>query len=301
MQHAIEKLAKNDATVLISGETGSGKELAARSIHKRSARRHRPFIPINCGSIPTELFESELFGHEKGSFTSAFDSKPGKFELAHGGTLFLDEIGTLPLNMQAKLLRALQEKEIDRIGGINPVVVDVRIVAATNVDLKKEAEKGNFRNDLYHRLNVVPLRVPPLRERLDDIEQLVSSFLGEYGSRYDNHFRTIEDAALHSLKKYSWPGNIRELRHLMERIVALEEGPVLKQAHLPLELFSAGRGEYKGDSLNMIIENITKDIICDALSVHKGNHAKAARHLGLKRTTLVSKIKQLDLRPVYSA
>ncbi len=299
LYETIQKLSRNDATVLIQGETGSGKEIAAQALHRSSVRRNKPFIAVNCGSIPSELFESELFGHERGAFTSALDTKPGKFELANGGTLFLDEIGTLPKHLQVKLLRVLQERCIERIGGTDTIPVNVRIIAATNAELKKEVHKGSFREDLYHRLNVVPLQVPALRDRREDIPLLLTNFFMEYGTRYDNRFSGIELKAVEKLKNYDWPGNVRELRHLVERIVALEEGPICKLTHLPAELCTPGKGTYKGSSFNEIIRNIERDMLHSALSEHEGNFARAARYLGLKRTTLISKVKQYDLLPAY--
>ncbi len=297
LKEIILKVAKNNATVLITGPTGSGKEVAARAIHENSARGKAPFIAVNCGSIPAELFESELFGHERGSFTSAFESKPGKFELAHGGTLFLDEVGTLPSQLQAKLLRVLQEKEIERVGGIKSTPVDVRIISATNVDLKHEVQRGSFREDLYHRLHVIPLYVPGLKERIEDIEPFLYAFLQEYGEKYGNIFKAIEPKALATLKGYYWPGNIRELRHICERIVALYKGPVLCRDHLPVEVHLTRRSPYKQGSFQEVIVAYAKELISEALYNTGGNHTKAAQFLGMKRTTLISKLKQYKFQP----
>ncbi|MDR1997622.1 MAG: sigma-54 dependent transcriptional regulator [Candidatus Margulisbacteria bacterium] len=231
-----QKIAKTTATVLITGETGTGKELAARAIHSLSPRAYKPFITVNCGGIPGELLETELFGHEKGSFTSAEERKYGKFELAQGGTIFLDEIGNMPLLMQAKMLRVLQEKEIERVGGVKPIPIDVRFISATNEDLEECIRQKNFRRDLYHRLKVIPVELPPLRQRKGDVPLLAEHFLARYNSLYNGNFQKISPAALRCLEAYSWPGNIRELEHLFQRIITLEEGPVIQPEHLPAEL-----------------------------------------------------------------
>ena len=217
----IEKVAPTNARVLITGENGTGKELVARQLHELSPRNHGPFIEVNCAAIPAELIESQLFGHEKGSFTSAIKQKKGDFELADGGTLFLDEIGDMSLSAQAKVLRALQENKIVRVGGEKEIPVNVRILAATNKNLKSEIEKGNFREDLYHRLSVIVINVPPLRERKDDIPLLVSNFLEIIAQDMGKPVLTFEPEALEALKKYQWTGNIRELRNIVERLVIL--------------------------------------------------------------------------------
>ncbi|MBU0581331.1 MAG: sigma-54 dependent transcriptional regulator [Candidatus Margulisbacteria bacterium] len=296
----IDKLAKNEATVIITGPTGSGKELVAQAIHQQSKRRCKPFVALNCGGIPNDLFESELFGYEKGAFTSAWDSKPGKFELAQGGTIFLDEIGNLPLSLQAKLLRVLQEKEIERLGGIGTKTINVRIIAATNVDLKKEIQNGNFREDLYHRLNVVPINLPALHIRKEDLELLIPFFIKKFSKEYRNSFKYIECRALEALKKHTWPGNIRELKHLLERIVALEAGPILKYEYLPIEFHALLQSKSQKEStLTNMIENFTMRLITDALKSYDGNRSKAAQFLGIKRSTLLYKMKQYDLENAY--
>ena len=231
----LKKVAKAPVPVLITGETGTGKELAARAIHSLSPRAGRTFIAVNCGGIPNELLESELFGHEKGSFTSADQRKYGKFELAQGGTIFLDEIGNMPLLMQAKMLRVLQENEIERVGGAKSIPVDVRFISATNEDLEKCIQNKSFREDLYHRLKVVPLEMPPLRKRKGDIALLAKHFLAKYNSLYNGNFKKINPAALKLMESYSWPGNIRELEHLIQRIITLEEGTEVLPEHLPAE------------------------------------------------------------------
>jgi transcriptional regulator with GAF, ATPase, and Fis domain len=232
----IQKVAKGDASVLITGETGTGKELVARSIHQNSPRKNKPFITINCGGIPAELLDSELFGHEQGAFTSALTSRQGKFEIANGGTIFLDEIGNMPYAMQAKMLRVLQEKEIERVGSNKKMKIDVRVLSATNADLKKDIKDGKFREDLFHRLCVIPLPLPALRERKEDIELLAHQFLEKMRKRTPHQFTQINREAMDALKNYSWPGNIRELEHLIERVVSIEEGQVITKAHLPLEM-----------------------------------------------------------------
>jgi len=222
----IEKVAPTDARVLITGPNGSGKELVARQLHEKSARRGGQFIEVNCAAIPSELIESELFGHEKGAFTSAIKQRLGKFELAEGGTLFLDEIGDMSLSAQAKVLRALQENKITRVGGDKDIPVNVRVLAATNKDLKKEIAEGRFREDLYHRLSVIIIKVPSLNERIDDIALLVDKFLNDIANEYGSRKKEIKPEALEMLQKHNWTGNIRELRNVVERLVIMSEGPI---------------------------------------------------------------------------
>ncbi|GBR74458.1 DNA-binding transcriptional response regulator AtoC [Candidatus Termititenax aidoneus] len=231
----IQKIAKTTASVLITGETGTGKELAAHAIHAMGPRTAKPFIAVNCGGIPNELLETELFGHERGSFTSAEERKYGKFELAQGGTIFLDEIGNMPLLMQAKMLRVLQEKELERVGGVKPIPLNARFISATNEDLKICIQEKKFREDLYHRLKVVPLEIPPLRERHGDIVLLAKHFLTRYNKLYHGNFTKISPAALEVLEKYPWPGNVRELEHIIQRVITLEEGDTVLPEHLPEE------------------------------------------------------------------
>ena len=232
----IAQVAQTHATVLITAESGTGKELVARAIHRQSPRRGQPFVAVNLAAIPDTLLESELFGHEKGAFTGAHSKKPGKFELAHGGTLFLDEVGSLRVDLQAKLLRALQEREVERLGGTRTIPVDVRVIAATNIDLREATRARTFREDLFYRLNVVPLSVPPLRERKDDIPELVKHFLKKYSREFKKGVRAISPSALPALLAYHWPGNVRELENIIERSVALATRPVLQMEDLPLEL-----------------------------------------------------------------
>jgi nitrogen regulation protein NR(I) len=232
----IEKVADTPSTVLITGESGTGKELIARALHEYSSRHSGPFIKINCAAIPKTLMESELFGYEKGAFTGAVGSKPGRFELAHGGTLFLDEIGEIPVEMQVKLLRVLQESEFERVGGIKTLKVDVRLVAATNRDLHAEVGEGAFREDLYYRLNVVPIHLPPLRERRQDIPLLVDHFIAKFNERLKKQIAGIDPDAVERLVSYHWPGNIRELENVIERTMLFGEGPTIRALDLPGEL-----------------------------------------------------------------
>ncbi|MDR2431630.1 MAG: sigma-54 dependent transcriptional regulator [Candidatus Margulisbacteria bacterium] len=232
---SLKKIARTTAAVLITGETGTGKELVARAIHGLSPRAGKAFLAVNCGGIPGELLETELFGHEKGSFTSADNRKYGKFELAQGGTIFLDEIGNMPLMMQAKMLRVLQENEIERVGGLKPMPIDVRFISATNEDLNACIQRKIFRADLYHRIRVIPVALPPLRERKGDLPLLAGHFLSRYNSLYHGSFQSFSPAVLKTLENYSWPGNVRELEHLIQRIVTLEDGPVVRPEHLPEE------------------------------------------------------------------
>jgi DNA-binding NtrC family response regulator len=237
---AVEKVADTPSTVLITGESGTGKELIARALHENSSRHTGPFIKINCAAIPKTLMESELFGYDKGAFTGAVGAKPGRFELAHGGTLFLDEIGEIPIDMQVKLLRVLQESEFERVGGIKTIKVDVRLVAATNRDLAQEVATGGFREDLYYRLNVVPLHLPPLRERREDIPFLANHFIAKFNDRLKKQDTGITSEAVQRLVVYHWPGNIRELENVMERTILFSEGPEIRLENLPPELLHLG-------------------------------------------------------------
>jgi DNA-binding NtrC family response regulator len=232
----IAQVAPTHVTVLITAESGTGKELVARAIHRQSLRRDQPFVAVNLAAIPDTLLESELFGHEKGAFTGAHARKAGKFELAHGGTLFLDEVGSLRIDLQAKLLRALQEREVERLGGVRTIPVDVRIIAATNVELKQAVRARTFREDLFYRLNVVPLGVPPLRDRKEDIALLVDHFVEKYAREFKKDVRSVSQGALPALEAYDWPGNVRELENVIERSVALATRPVILLEDLPLDL-----------------------------------------------------------------
>jgi DNA-binding NtrC family response regulator len=289
----VEVVAPTDSTVLILGETGTGKELIARAVHHTSPRRNRPFVKLNCAAIPSGLLESELFGHEKGAFTGAVARKVGRFELAHGGTLFLDEVGDIPLELQPKLLRVLQEQEFERLGSNRTQRVDVRLVAATNRDLSQMVEEKQFRGDLYFRLNVFPLEVPPLRERAEDISLLVRHFVDEYARRMGKRIETIPDEVMEALCHYPWPGNIRELQNFIERAVILSSGTELRPSLAELE-----RKVERAGAAASTLEEAERQHILKALEETKGvigGPRGAAVRLGLKRTTLLSKIERLGI------
>jgi len=295
----IKVCAETDAkTVLIFGESGTGKELVARAIHYHSARSAMPFIEINCAAIPENLLESELFGHEKGAFTGATQRRIGKFERAHGGTLFLDEIGTLNLAAQAKILRALQEKELERVGGDNTIKVDVRIITATNKSLEKALEKGSFREDLYYRLNIFPIYLPPLRERKTDILLLADYFLEKYRKKYKKDVKRISTPAVDMLMRYHWPGNVRELENCMERAVLLCNNQVARSYNLPPSLQTAESSEtVPSGSLFSALATFEKDFIIDALKNTRGNIAKAARALDTSERILGLRVKKYGIQP----
>ena len=286
----VETVAPTGSTVLIRGETGTGKELIARALHDLSPRRERTFVKLNCAAIPTGLLESELFGHEKGAFTGAITQKVGRFELAHQGTLFLDEVGDIPPELQPKLLRALQEQEFERLGSTRTVRVDVRLVAATNRDLAQMVADGQFRSDLYYRLNVFPVVLPPLRERRDDIPMLARHFTQRFARRMGRRIETIPTAVMDALVRYPWPGNIREMQNVIERAVILSPGPELK---IPLSEF---KQQTKAASANLssslsTLEEAEREHILRALGETHwilGGPAGAALKLGMKRTTLQS-------------
>src|SRR5579884_446008 len=289
-------VASTDATVLVGGETGTGKELVARAIHMHSDRRRRPFVKVNCASIPADLLESELFGHEKGAFTGAIAQRIGRFEAAHGGTLFLDEIGELPLHLQSKLLRAVQEQEFERVGGSRTINVDVRIVAATNRDLRAMVNENKFRADLYYRLAVFPLSVPPLRARREDIPSLTRYFVRKHAKRMGRNIETIPTYALEALMSYDWPGNIRELQNVIERSVVLSNGPELHLALPELDARPAARATYgRPGDVSGVPERAR---ILQALKETNGmvgGENGAAAPLGLKRTTLQSRMRKFNI------
>jgi two-component system response regulator AtoC len=289
----IAQVAPTPVTVLITGESGTGKELVARAIHRKSARHGQPFVAVNLAAIPETLIESELFGHEKGAFTGAHSRKPGKFELAHGGTLFLDEVASLRLDLQPKLLRALQQREIERLGGQRPVAVDVRVIAATNVDLRQATQARAFREDLFYRLNVVPLVVPPLRERKDDLPALAEHFARKYAREFKKDVRGISRGALIALQRYDWPGNVRELENIMERSVALATRAVIGLEDLPLEVAmreAAGTEESGPLSLREARERFEQAYVVRALEREGWNQSRAARALGVHRNTLIARL-----------
>ncbi len=299
----MRRIVKTDSTVLITGESGTGKELVARAIHYNGNRKDRPFKAVNCGAIPEALLESELFGHVKGAFTGAISDKPGKFEAANHGTIFLDEIGTMPLHLQTKLLRVLQEQEVERVGSNTPVKLHVRVISATNADLEVKVKQGEFREDLFYRLNVIPLHLPPLRERQQDIMPLVGYFLGKYCRLMGRPMMTVNKQALEAMERYSWPGNVRELENLIERIIALTDGTVITCDDLPAGLVRDKRSSVgvridlseNGVDLVATLAEIERNLIAQALRLSGGNRAKASALLGINRTTMVEKIKRLKL------
>jgi DNA-binding NtrC family response regulator len=295
----VQKIAKLSATVLILGESGTGKELLARLIHRESANPEAPFIAVNLAAIPRELAESALFGHERGAFTGAHRQQLGKFELASNGTLFLDEIGDLRLDLQAKLLRAIQEGEIERVGGTKPIKTDFRLIAATNVDLEKAVKEGRFREDLYYRINVIPIKLPPLRERSEDIPQLVEFFLKRYDARFRKHVQGLTDSTMALLKSYWWPGNIRELENLVERLVAVSDKDFISEEDLPLE-FHFAQLEPQGARGESLFEDATntfeRNFILRALEKCGWNVTGTAEYLGIPLSTLKYKMDRLDVR-----
>jgi len=337
------KVAPTDSTILVTGESGTGKELLVRALHSQSLRSQKPFVPINCGAIPHELLESELFGHEKGAFTHAIRSKPGRFELADGGTIFLDEIGEMDISLQVKILRVLQEKEIERVGGSGPKKVDVRVIAATNRDLEKEVLGGQFREDLYYRLNVIPLHLPPLRERSCDILLLARHFLQRFCERRQRSILSLSEEAARALLAYQWPGNVRELENFMERLSILVDEDSIRFDDLPQKILgsippleelpplpdeAAGHTvsapvpattvqpaeprtnpasdnspnvfvwptlkdmEHYGMGLREFLEAMEDRLLDEALSQADGVKNQAAELLGIKRTTLIEKLKK---------
>jgi transcriptional regulator with GAF, ATPase, and Fis domain len=297
--HLVSKVAATDSTVLILGETGTGKELIARAIHNNSPRRNNLMIKVNCAALPVNLIESELFGHERGSFTGAIERRIGKFELANNGTLFLDEIGELPLELQVKLLRVLQEKEVERIGGKTTIKVNVRIIAATNRDLEKETAKGRFRPDLYYRLNIFPIKLPPLRLRVEDIPLLTSYFIQRFSKKLGKQINKISNRGLLELQHYNWPGNIRELKHLIERSILLTTDDTITDISLPShEKQEVRESSQEYFSLKTIEEN-ERDHILRMLKYCNGKIAGeggAAQRLGVPASTLGSKIKRLGIK-----
>jgi transcriptional regulator with GAF, ATPase, and Fis domain len=298
---AIRAVAPTDATVLIHGETGTGKELLARRVHMLSPRRARPLVTINCAALPAGLLESELFGHEKGAFTGALTRTTGRFERAHGGSVFLDEIGELPVELQAKLLRVLQEREFERLGGTSSIRVDVRVIAATNRDLGEAVAAGRFRADLYYRLNVFPVRVPPLRERQEDITLLARHFMSRYASRFGRNVATISARELQALRTHGWPGNVRELENVIERAVILSRGSELELPDWtptpPAQMAPMG-------GLVPTLEAVQRSHILSVLEITRwrvSGPRGAAQVLGLKSTTLEARMKKLGIRrPMHS-
>ena len=303
----VQKVADSDSTVMIQGESGTGKELVARMLHFNSFRKDRPLVPVNCGAIPENLLESELFGHEKGAFTGATHSRMGRFELANGGTIFLDEIGEMSLPLQVKLLRVLQEREFERVGGSRTIHVDVRIVAATNQDLETLVEEKRFRKDLFYRLNVIPIVIPPLRERRSDIPLLIDHFLTRFNQSKHTEISGLAPDAIRTLTEYDWPGNIRELENMIERLVVLKKRGVLSIGDLPEKICRRSSGpelterfiRFNEDGINLSseVELYEKHLIMEALRKANGVTARAAQLLHLNRTTLVEKLKRKGVDP----
>lgn len=293
------QVARRDSTVLVTGESGTGKELIAKAIHQNSLRAAKPFITVNCGAIPESLIESELFGHRKGSFTGAIADRVGKFEAANQGTVFLDEVGELPINLQVRLLRVIQEREIDKIGFPKPIPVNVRIVAATNRDLRRHIEDGQFREDLFYRLSVVTVELPPLRERRDDIPLLLTHFLKKHCTRYKLPAPSISDEALELLTRYDWPGNVRELENVVEHAVVLGATETIRIEDLPSHIRSA-TSRVSSISLKLPddgidLEAVEKEILLQALEKNRWNQTRAARYLNISRKTLIYRMEKFNL------
>ncbi len=293
----VRRVADTEATVLITGESGTGKELIARTIHSLSSRRSGPFIPINCAAIPRDLLESELFGHVKGAFTGAIKDKTGKFQLADGGTLFLDEVGELPSELQPKLLRALQERIVEPVGGMRPQKIDVRVVAATNLDLEKAIDEGAFREDLYYRLAVIPIHLPPLRQRRKDIPLLITHFTAKHGGKGVAFARD----ALEALVRYAWPGNVRELENTVERLLIMRQGGTISVEDLPEKIGSRGKRD-KGRIINLpdegySLEELEREIVVEALERNDWNQSSASRFLRIPRHVLLYRMEKYGIVP----
>jgi two-component system response regulator HydG len=298
LREQLASFGNSQATVLIQGESGTGKELAARAIHRGSARREGPFVGVNCGALPAQLLESELFGYEKGAFTGAVATKPGLFEMAHGGTVFLDEIGECSPDLQVRLLRVLQEKEVQRLGGTRRVATDFRLVAATNRRLDEEVKAGRFREDLYYRVNVIPLAVPPLRARREDIPLLSASFLERFARREAKQLQGIAAAALERLVAHDWPGNVRELENAIEHGVVVARGPFLEVVDLPPHLRPAVAPAAPVPDFaarEMTLAEVEKALIAATMARYGGNKSQAARALGISRKLLYSKLREHGL------
>jgi len=300
VRRIVEKVAVSDTVVFIAGESGTGKELVAHAIHRLSKRAKGPFIKVNCGALTETLLESELFGHEKGAFTGAIKQKLGRFELADGGTLFLDEVGDVPPSMQVKLLRALQEQEFERVGGEAPIKVDVRVISATNKPLEAEIAAGRFREDLFYRLHVLPVKLPPLRERREDIPQLVSHFIAKLGPKTNPRVRTISDAALGRIMAYHWPGNVRELENAIEQALVFAEGEVLTPVALP-QFLQGGNEEDRLDvpremSLPEILDDLERQLILKAYAKAGQVKTETARLLGIKTSALYYKLEKYGIQ-----
>ncbi|MCX7979069.1 MAG: sigma-54 dependent transcriptional regulator [Bdellovibrionaceae bacterium] len=291
LMRMVERVAPSSANILILGESGTGKELIARSIHDKSNRRNKPFVAINCGALREQLLESELFGHEKGSFTGAFQRKIGLAEVANGGTLFLDEVGELSMNIQAKLLRFIQEGEMFRVGGKDPIKVDIRIISATNRELDQEVQKGSFREDLFYRINTIVITAPPLRRRKEDIPLLINHFLSNNSQNYLGRCRQVSEEAMQALVKYDWPGNIRELQNVCERLQILSEGHMIMFNDLPENIRSPEAvDDFVEYDPNITVYELEKRYILKALAYFGGNKTQAANALGFTIKTLYNKL-----------
>jgi len=296
LKETIRKAASSNSRILIYGESGTGKELVARAIHNESPRRNSNFIEVNCAAIPHELIESELFGHEKGSFTGAFERKKGKFELAHGGTLFLDEIGDMSPATQAKVLRVIETQEFQRVGGHKKIKVDVRIIAATNKNLQEEIKKNNFREDLYFRLNVIPIHIPPLRERKEDIPLLADYFLKEFAQQYGQKSKKLSKRAMQTLMSYDWPGNVRELKNIIERFVIMNPAEIIDFKEMPFAMEEESKDIYKFKTLREAREQFERKFIIRKLREHNWNVSKTAEEMEIERSNLHRKIKALGIK-----
>ena len=292
----IEQVAGSRSTVMVYGKSGTGKELVAKAIHYNSPRSTRAFVAVNCAAIPAELLESELFGHEKGSFTGAIATKVGKFELATGGSLFLDEVGSMRLDLQAKILRALQEREVERVGGTRTIKIDVRVIAATNRDLKKAVEEETFREDLYYRLNVVPITLPDLKDRQEDIPLLANHFVQKFAQESNPAIREISKEAMAVLMSHAWPGNVRELENVIERAVTLGHGPAVLSTDLPPHLAGGANPLERALAREATLEDLERDYIAMILQRTKGHQIRAATILGIDRRTLYRKIRRYGLK-----
>ena len=292
----IEQVAGSRSTVMVYGKSGTGKELVAKAIHYNSPRASRAFVAVNCAAIPAELLESELFGHERGSFTGAIATKVGKFELATGGSLFLDEVGSMRLDLQAKILRALQEREVERVGGTRTIKIDVRVIAATNRDLKKAVEEEAFREDLYYRLNVVPITLPDLKDRQEDIPLLANHFVQKFAQESNPAIREISKEAMAVLMSHAWPGNVRELENVIERAVTLGHGPAVLPADLPPNLAGGANPLERALAREATLEDLERDYIAMILQRTKGHQIRASTILGIDRRTLYRKIRRYGLK-----
>lgn len=298
----IKKVSMMDSTVLVQGESGTGKELVARAIHYNSGRRNGLLVPVNCGAIPAELLESELFGHERGAFTGAIRTKIGRFELAHGGTIFLDEIAEMSPMLQVKLLRVIQEKSFERVGGVMPVHVDIRIIAATNQDLEQAVAERRFREDLYYRINVIPINMPPLRKRNNDVIILANHFLHKFNKKQDKPIKGFTPETVKALQEYSWPGNVRELENLIEMLVVMKDGGIIDVDDLPAKFALQDKAEADAVDIEKIsgtyqdmVNLYEKKLLTAALEKTGGVKSRAAKLLKIKRTTLAEKVKKLGL------